>query len=120
MRTVIVFTLISNIAIACPNKVSPIKKGEVAKCDGFIFTNEAEKEAAEYRDDYKYYKSLYEKYKDRSIKQSESEQILEKRLKLYMDQSEKLAKYSTDSDLQKAIYFGLGFLVMYGAYQVAR
>jgi hypothetical protein len=112
----------------CPESVQVIEKGEVANCSGVLLSPDASKKADEAIADSKYYKSLSEKLQlrvDYSIKESD---ILDKRLKLYVDQSqtlsEQLTKREHQNEWQKYLYFGLGVLAtgiaVYGASEIQR
>lgn len=109
----------------CPQPVVVIKKGEVAVCDGFLFSPEAEKRAATARDDAKYYKELTDKLFERQDLATKERDILERRLNLYVEQSrtlsEALTKKQHEDFWQKALYFGLGAVITGGvAYGVVK
>lgn len=95
--------------------VSPIKKGDVAACDGFLFSKDAERQAEEYRSDSQYYKSLSEKYAQKAELEASQNTILEKRLNLYItsinDLSKEVAKRDNSESLYRTVYFVLGVLV---------
>lgn len=85
----------------CPSPVQPVKQGQAAICDGYLFSPDAESKA---------YKAsrLADLYKDEN-------QILQERLNLYIQESKTLsqdiAKRDTNESLYRIIYFGLGVLV---------
>lgn len=85
---------------ACAQNVQAIKEGQVANCEGYLFSPAAESEA---------YKAtqLVDLYKDQN-------QILEERLKLYINESTQLAKEKarkdTTEDLIRIGYFLGGIL----------
>lgn len=87
-------------ATECARNVSPIKEGQVASCDGYLFSPKAESDA---------YKAtqLSDLYKDQN-------QILEERLKLYINESTQLikekARRDTTEDLIRIGYFFGGML----------
>lgn len=99
---------------ACPEDIQVINKGDIANCSGLLFSPEASKKVDENQQDAEYYKKLNDqlyKRRDLSIKEVET---LDKRLKLYMDQSETLArqlyKKEKEDKWQKVIYFSLGVI----------
>lgn len=85
----------------CTKPVQPIKQGETAVCDGFLFSPSEEESA----------------YKATQIVdlQKEENEILEKRLTLYMQESDALAKERAQKDniegLYRFAYFTLGVIV---------
>lgn len=85
-------TLSTAYGTECVRNVQPIKEGQVANCSGFLFSDEAERTASKARDDAEYYRALSDLYLKKSDLQSEQSKILEERLKLYMDQSDRLIK----------------------------
>ena len=100
---------------SCPKPVSVIKQGEVATCSGFLFSPEAEQQAEEYRADSEFYKRLNKSLNEKTgILENENE-ILQKRLNLYITQSEVLSKDKAQRDSTETLYrfisFGLGVLV---------
>jgi hypothetical protein len=110
----------------CPEDVQVINKGQVANCDGLLFSPEASKKVDETQQDAEYYKSLSAKLQIRHDYMLKEQEILDKRLKLYVDQSNTLAKEVIDKDnsdkWQKLGYFALGVLAtgaaVYGAAQI--
>lgn len=82
----------------CPKNVAPIKKGDSAVCDGYLFSPEAESEA-------------YKAKELAELRKAENE-ILSQRLELYMKQSDVLAKDVARRDntesLYRVLYFALG------------
>lgn len=88
-------------ATECSVKVQPIKEGQTAQCTGYLFSPEAESEA----------------YKATQISklQKEENEILNKRLDLYIKQSDVLAKDLSRKDntenLYRFAYFGLGVVI---------
>lgn len=99
----------------CPNPVQPIKNGEQANCDGFLFSDQAEKDASAYKNNAEYYEELSNAWAVKSKLQTDENQILEQRLKLYMDATSNLSKEVASRDnsesLYRFVYFGLGVLV---------
>lgn len=111
----IIIALTSPVLADCPNNVQPIKKGEAAVCDGFLFNSETEMQARKNAQDAAYYEVLYN-YSDKKNKiQEDQNSILEKRLKLYMDESETLSKRVANTETTESLYrfgyFALGVLV---------
>jgi hypothetical protein len=110
----------------CPEAVSVINKGDKAVCDGILLSPEASKKADEAVQDAKYYKMLSEKLIERQQYTDKEINILDKRLKLYMEESNTLATQLVHKDnadkWQKIVYFGLGVVVtglaVYGAAQI--
>lgn len=88
-------------ATECSAKVQPIREGQAAQCSGYLFSPEAESEA----------------YKATQISklQKEENEILNKRLDLYIKQSDVLAKQLSRKDntenLYRFAYFGLGVVI---------
>lgn len=99
---------VSVSAQECPKNVQPIKAGEVANCNGFLFSPSAESDAW-------YNKELSQKLQKKTELQEQETKILEERLQLYMKQSDVLAKDAAKRDnldtLYKLGYFALGALV---------
>lgn len=134
MKQIVKIVLIFSIAIwnsyaissDCQESVSLIEKGSVAKCTGYLFSPEAEEQAASDHYDARYYKLLNKKLTDRSKLVEEQNNILDKRLKLYMDQShvlsQELQRKETVSTWKQIGWFVLGVgvtgLAVYGAGQL--
>ena len=120
--TFLCFTKISNAA-ECSKEVQVIEEGQTANCSGFLFSDSAEKKAAEAKNDVIYFNKLVPRLEQKINKESERNAILEKRLDLYIRQSEVLAKDKVKSDNRKfwerVGMFMLGSLIMYGAVEVA-
>lgn len=118
-----IFSLNQSVWAKCPEDVQVLEKGQVANCDGLLFSPEASKKADEAIQDVKYYKSLTDKLGSRIEYSNKETDVLEKRLKLYMDQSnilaEQMVKKENEDKWQKVLYFGLGVLAtgiaVYGA-----
>lgn len=108
----------------CPEDIQVISKGDIANCDGLLFSPEASKKADQAIQDSKYYKGLSDKLEERKTLADKENDILSKRLQLYVDQSQTLATQVTDDKYQKMIYFGLGVLATglatYAAVQLTR
>ena len=110
----------------CPDDVQVIKKDEVANCDGLLLSPEASKQSDDAIQDAKYYKDLSGKLMDRRELHMEHVETLDKRLELYMNQSNVLAqelhKKEKDDKWENILYFGLGVLAtgiaVYGAGQL--
>lgn len=99
----------------CPKDVQVIKQGQAANCDGFLFSDEAERDAEDYKNSADYFKELSDALKEKSRLQADENKILEQRLKLYVDTtqtlSQDLAKRDTNETLYRFVYFSLGVLV---------
>lgn len=114
------------LASDCVESVTLIEKGTPASCTGFLFSPDAEQQASLDHRNAKYYKLLSEKLELRSTLIINQNEILEKRLQLYMEQSntlsQELQKKERMSDWQKVGYFVLGItltsLAVYGASQL--
>lgn len=115
IRYLLCFFLAFNCYADCPQKVSPINKGDVAQCDGFIFSDDAEKQAAQAVRDADFFKQVNDQLVRKSTAQQTENEILERRLNLYMQQSEVLAKDTARRDntesLYRVLYFGLGVVM---------
>jgi len=94
--------------------VYPIKKGASAQTDGFLFDNDSEREAAQYRIDADYYKTLSDKLNEKVTLEEKENQILEQRLQLYMSEAGALAKNQAVSESTERLYllgaFALGVI----------
>lgn len=112
----------------CPEDVQVITKGQVANCDGILLSPAASKKANETADNAKYYKDLSDRLMQRRTETDKEITVLDKRLKLYMDQSQVLAEGLTrkenEDKWQRIVYFSLGVLAtgiaVYGAAQITR
>lgn len=108
----------------CPDDVQVINKGQVANCDGLLFSPEASKKVDETQQDAEYYKSLSAKLQVRHDYMLKEQEILDRRLKLYVDQSQTLATelvHKENQDKwQKVVYFGLGVLATGIAFEAAK
>lgn len=80
----------------CSKPVSPIKQGDVATCDGFIFSKEAENEA-------------YKATKLVPLLEEENK-ILEKRINLYIKSNDELLKYVDRKESTETLIRGLYFI----------
>lgn len=112
----------------CKESVQVIKEGDKAQCTGLLYSEEADKKAAKDYEDAKYYKELSNRLEERKTLTDKEISILDKRLQLYITQSEDLTKslYQVEarSDWEKAMWFGFGViatgLAVYGASQLSR
>lgn len=116
IKYLLIFSLISSTSFAsCPKNVQVIQKGQEANCDGFLFSDEAEKKAAQAIEDSKYYKKLNERLEQRKKLTDKEIEVLDKRLKLYIEQSETLAerlnKRETQNSWERVLWFSLGIVV---------
>lgn len=115
IRIILAIMFMTNMAFAqCPKNVQPIKKGEAANCDGFLFSPETEKKANEAVEDVKYYKELNLRLTKRKELTDKEINILDRRLELYIKQSEQLSlevhRKRSEDKWQKVIWFSLGVL----------
>jgi hypothetical protein len=105
VRNLIIFSLILNTGYSsakeCDKPVTPIKEGQVAVCDGFIFSNNAESEA-------------YKAVRLNELREKEN-QILSERLQNYQRASDSMAKElgrrESNQMLYNSLYFALGAVV---------
>jgi hypothetical protein len=81
----------------CPKPVQPISEGQSANCTGYLFSDKAESDA----------------YKATRIAelQKEENEILQKRLDLYIKQSETLAKQISKKDSTEG-FVRIGYFVL--------
>lgn len=117
LRFIIVFSMIFNLNqlhASCKDPVQVIEEGQKANCDGFLFSDEAEKTAAQARDDAEYYKDLSELLRQRSEFSNEQLGILDERLKTHMELSQNLSEELNRRERQdfwkNTLFFGLGIL----------
>lgn len=132
LKTILILELLTPIqsgaATQCPDDIQVLNKGQVANCDGLLFSPEASKKVDENQEDLKHYKTLSEKLQVRQDYMNKENEILDKRLKLYVDQSnglaERLISQENRSGWEKAFYFGLGVIVtgvaVHGAAQLSK
>lgn len=108
------FILILLISIqsfaACPD-VQELKAGDTVPCDGIFLSPDASKKADDAVQDAKYYKTLSDKLQVRQDYMNKEVNILDERLKLYVNESQVLAKANANSSWEKVGYFVLGIVV---------
>lgn len=94
--------------------VTPIHKGDPAPYDGFVFDHDSEAEAAQARIDADYFKRVSDKQSEKITLQDNENQILEKRLQLYINESNVLAKDRASTESTEKLYllgaFALGVI----------
>lgn len=94
--------------------VTPIKQGQPAPYNGFVFDYDSESEAEQARTDASYFKRLSDKQAEKIALQDNESQILEKRLQLYINESNVLAKDRATTELTERLYilgaFALGVI----------
>jgi hypothetical protein len=99
----------------CPEDIQVVTKGQIVNCDGILLSPIASKKADEAIQDSKYYKALSDKLIERQDYTTKEMNILDKRLQLYVEQSQILSKelvYKENQDKwQKFVWFGLGVAV---------
>lgn len=112
-----------SLASDCKTKVQVIKRGDIAECDGFLFSPQAEAEARQAVDDAKYYNDLSKLLHDRTDLMNKELATQDQRLKLYMDTNQILAdqlvRKEHEDFWQKTVYFGLGVIVTGAAVSLA-
>lgn len=130
IKSVLSFILIFNMAIPafakCEYPVSYIKEGMPAFCTGWLYTDDANNQAAQDHADVKYYKLINKKLTDRQELQQKQNEILDKRLQLYMNQSHQLSqelqRQKSNSKWENVLWFSLGIvatgIAVYGAGQL--
>lgn len=106
---------ISSSSFADTCDVAPIKKGDAAPCDGFYFNKDAEEQAEIARQDASFYKEYSGQLLQKTQLEENENEILQKRLNLYIQESATLAKEKankdTTEDLIRIGYFSLGVFV---------
>lgn len=94
--------------------VTPIKQGQPAPYDGFVFDHNSEGEAEQARINADYYKRLSDKQAEKIMLQDTESMILEKRLQLYINESNVLAKDRAINESTERLYilgaFALGVI----------
>jgi hypothetical protein len=118
---VYVFTLNQTAGANCPEDIQVIEKGQVANCSGVLLSPEASKKADEAIEDSKYYKELSGAlFKRRDLTNKEIN-ILDQRLKLYQEQSERLAVQLSNKESSETWknfgYLALGVIITGVAYK---
>lgn len=102
-------------ATDCPEDIQVIEKGQVANCDGLLFSPEASAEVDETQQDLKFEQELNAQLMRKNVLLEQYADTVEKRLQLYVDQSNTLAKELTKREdrnkWEKFLYFGLGIVV---------
>lgn len=113
MRIITIILLSFNLAYAgsCPNDVQVLTKGTTAPCDGILLSLEASRKADQNTQDLQYYKDLNSQLQLRQDYMSKEVNILDERLKLYIDETDVLSKRVSESKWEKYGYFALGILV---------
>jgi hypothetical protein len=101
MAIVFIFWTGTVDAADCLTPVQPIKEGQIASCDGYLFSPSAESQA-------------YKATRIAELQEKENK-ILEERLKNYQQQSAELAKQlgkkESTEDLVRIGYFTLGAIL---------
>lgn len=101
----------------CLEPVYVLDKGQAAPCSGVLLSPEASKKADEALQDAKYYKGLSEDlFKRRDLTNKEIN-ILDQRLKLYIDLSQSQARQLSYSEWEKFGYLALGVIITGVAYK---
>jgi len=111
-------------ASECVKPVQVISENQKAQCSGFLFSDKAEKTAAQDRDDAIYYKKLVPQLEQLNKLKTDENTILNKRLELYITESNALIKYKERTEnmkfWQQASMFFLGVIVTSAAVNLAR
>lgn len=131
MKNLLTFLLIYTLAFPsfasdCRESITYISAGTPASCTGFLYSPDADAQAAVDHIDVKHYKLINKKLTDRHDLMLKQNEILDKRLKLYMDQShvlsQELQRKDTVSTWKQVGWFLLGISVtgiaVYGAGQL--
>lgn len=111
------FAIVGAAVVECNQPVTALKGQQpfFPDCDGYFFTDAAEKQAAEARDDAASLKLINEKLNLKSKAQTEENEILERRLNLYIQQADVLSKDVARRDNSESLYrfgyFILGVVV---------
>lgn len=111
---------------ACENDVELLKKGEVSPCTGLLYSPAADDEANRAFENAEKFKNINDLLVKKNIAMETQNEIVEKRLNLYITESqilaERLTKKENRSEWQKVLYFSLGVLAtgiaVYGAKQI--
>lgn len=82
---------------SCSRNVQPIEKGQIANCTGFLFSPDAEEKA---------FKAV-----EISTLRAQENEILNRRLELYVKQSDALAREIARKQVTEDLYRGLYFVV---------
>lgn len=111
-KCILVIALIfSNSALA---KVQPIKQGDTATYDGFLFDHDSENEAEQDRTNAAFYKELSDKQAEKIALQDKESSILDQRLQLYINESNVLIKDKAQNDVTERLFligsFALGVI----------
>lgn len=99
----------------CEEPVRLIEQNKKAPCTGFLFSPEAEAQVAKDYEDLQFFKSLSERLEKRKELTDKEINILDKRLQLYIEQSNtlsnQLSKRESESKWEKVLWFSLGVIV---------
>lgn len=101
----------NQLAFACDKPVSYLQKGQVASCNGYLFSPEQEKEVRDITIKFNELKML-------SAKQDELNSVLNQRIFVISEQNynlrEELKKTESSQTLETIIYFSLGIVLGLG------
>lgn len=108
-----VLVLLPHLAFSdCVQDVQTIKQGDIANCDGFLFSDAAEKQAEQYRSDALFYKSYSDRLNEKVQLEANENDLLQKRLNLYVQESatlsQEVSKRDNNENLYRFAYFVLG------------
>ena len=130
VKIILIFQIVicNNFVMAsdCREPITLIEKGTPTPCTGFLYSPYADAQAEADHRDLKYYKLINERLTERQELMQKQSQILDKRLKLYMDQShslsQELQQKESRSEWSKIGWFFLGIgltgVAVYGAGQL--
>lgn len=131
MRILLTFILTYTLSAQCfgaycTESVILMEKGTTAKCTGFLYSPDADAQAASDNRDLKYYKLINEKLTTRHDLMLKQSEILDKRLNLYIEQSrvlsQELQRQENVSTWKQVGWFLLGIgvtgVAIYGASQL--
>lgn len=118
MKYILILSLLLSFSTShaqtCPY-VQPINKQQSAPCDGFFFSDQAEKDASNAKLDAELHKSVNDVLVKKIDLLNQDNALLERRLNLYIQQSERLSdslsKKETNEGLYRFLYFSLGVVV---------
>lgn len=113
---------ISNLGLACSKPVTYMSIGDTAQCNGYLFSEEKEKEVRTLKIDHYYLQKEVEKkdqmlqlYKEQNKLLEEVAEKERQRTELWKTTSKDLAEVKPMTDTQKVLYFVGGILTTVAA-----
>jgi hypothetical protein len=98
----------------CPDEVTFLERDQKSPCAGFLYSPDADDKANDAFEQAEELKTLNDLLNKKNVVLDNQNQILEKRLNLYIEESqilaERLTKRENRSEWQKVLYFSLGIL----------